>query len=170
MRVKARQLPDVYVGIGSNIEPQVHLKLAVEQLRQHFGELRCSSVYRSPAHGFKGEDFLNMVVGFAAAGDADLVEQTLSSIEYSGGRARQAERYVSRTLDLDLLLYGACVDPRRRLPRDDVLRFPFVLGPLAELAPGLRHPLTGIELGEAWRAMQQRPIVLQCLGPLAELH
>jgi 2-amino-4-hydroxy-6-hydroxymethyldihydropteridine diphosphokinase len=160
-------MPEVYVGIGSNIDAEVHLKLAVQSLGRHFGALRCSNVFRSPSFGFEGEDFLNMVVGFRTGAGADRVEQILSDLEDAGGRPRKVARYASRTLDLDLLLYGATVDPRRRLPREDVLRFPFVLAPIAELAPGLRHPVSGVTLGAAWRTMSLRPVALECLGALA---
>ncbi len=163
-------MPEVYVGIGSNVEPVPHLKLAVAQLELHFGRLRCSEVFRSPAYGFTGDDFLNMVAGFTSDAGPDAVERTLSAIEYSGGRRRQAARYMPRRLDIDLMLYGRCVDPARRLPRDDVLRFPFVLGPLAEIAPEVIHPITGIAVGAAWRATAARPQALTRLGRLAGLE
>jgi 2-amino-4-hydroxy-6-hydroxymethyldihydropteridine diphosphokinase len=160
-------MPDVYVGVGSNIDAEAHLRLAVQSLSERFGELRCSDVFRSPAFGFEGEDFLNMVVGFASAAGPERVEESLSGIEYAGGRARQAARYVSRTLDLDLLLYGPMVDARLRLPREDVLRYPFVLAPLAELAPALVHPVQGMRLEDAWRRMARGPVALQRLGALS---
>ncbi|HEU4616729.1 MAG TPA: 2-amino-4-hydroxy-6-hydroxymethyldihydropteridine diphosphokinase [Gammaproteobacteria bacterium] len=159
-------MPEVYVGVGSNIDAEAHLKLAVRSLEDRFGRLCCSDVFRSPSFGFEGEDFLNMVVGFSTPDGPDRVEQILSAIEYAGGRTREAARYVPRTLDLDLLLYGAMVDPRRRLPREDVLRYPFVLGPLADLAPALPHPVSGVTLGAAWRAMAARPVALERLGSL----
>ncbi len=162
-------MPEVYVGIGSNVEPVPHLKLAVEQLQLHFGPLRCSEVFRSPAYGFSGDDFLNMVAAFESDAGPDSVERTVSAIEYAGGRRRQAARYVPRRLDIDLMLYGRFVDPALRLPRDDVLRFAFVLGPLAEIAPALIHPVTGVALGDAWRAMRARPGALTRLGRLGEL-
>lgn len=160
-------MPDVYVGLGSNVDPEAHLRLAVQSLHGRFAELRCSDVFRSPSFGFRGEDFLNMVVGFSTEAGADDVEKILSEIEYAGGRTREAARYVSRTLDLDLLLYGAMVRAGLRLPREDVLRYPFVLGPLADLAPGLVHPVAGVTLGAAWRRMASAPVALERLGPLS---
>ena len=68
-----------------------------------------------------------------------------------------------RSLDLDLLLYGERVDPVQRLPRDDVLKYPFALAPLAELAAGLIHPVTGGAIGEAWRSMAEARPPLQRL-------
>lgn len=163
-------MADVYVGAGSNIEPERHLRLAASALEERFGRIRCSHVYRSPAFGFHGADFLNMVFAFPTDRDPDDVERELYDIEYEGGRVRRVERFSSRTLDLDLLLFGAAIDAARRLPRDDVRRYPFVLAPLAELAPTLRHPLTGLTLEEEWRAMRDRGgIVLERLGTLDSL-
>jgi 2-amino-4-hydroxy-6-hydroxymethyldihydropteridine diphosphokinase len=158
----------VYVGVGSNIDARSNLETAVAELEQHFSSLMCSDVFRSPAFGFEGDDFLNMVVAFQSAAGPDAVDEILSSIEYAGGRTRQAARYVSRSLDLDLLMYGATVDPARRLPREDVLRFPFVLAPLADLAPALRHPVSGEPLRDAWLKMAARPVALQRLGALTK--
>jgi len=158
---------DVYVGVGSNIEPERYLRLAVAELEARFGRIRCSSVYRSPSFGFHGADFLNMVCAFSTDRCPGEVDRELHDIEYEGGRLRRGERYSSRTLDLDLLLFGEAVDAPCRVPRDDVLRYPFVLGPLAELAPALRHPLTGVAIAEAWQAMQRRGgVALERVGPL----
>jgi 2-amino-4-hydroxy-6-hydroxymethyldihydropteridine diphosphokinase len=162
-------MADVYVGVGSNIEAEAHLKLAVAALEARFGAVRCSDVFRSPAFGFSGDDFLNMVAAFATGEDADAVESILCAIEYGDGRERGEQRFAARLLDLDLLLYGAMVDARRRLPRDDVSRYPFVLGPLAELAPELAHPLTGRSMAAEWSRMAAGKPSLQRVGKLAEL-
>ena len=157
---------EVYVGAGSNIEPARHLKLAAAALAERFPGLRCSDVYRSPAFGFSGAPFLNMVFAFEFTGSPDDVERELHDIEYEGGRVRRGERFSSRTLDLDLLLFGGMVDADCRLPRDDVLRYPFVLGPLAEIAADLRHPLTGRPIGVEWAERRAAATRLERIGPL----
>ena len=141
-------MPEVFVGCGSNIEPERHLLWALRELEKEFGPLRCSGVYRSAAYGFEGPDFLNMVVGFSTGRPVDAVEGVLSDLETQCGRGVD-KRSGSRTLDLDLLLFGQRVDPAWRLPREDVLRYSFVRIPLAELAPELRHPVTGMAIGSA---------------------
>lgn len=146
-------MPEVFIGLGSNVEPEPHLASAIIELRHAFGALRCSSLYRSPAFGFVGDDFLNLVAAFDSDVGPDRVDAILSSIEYSGGRTRGPVRFAPRTLDLDLLMYGRCVDAPRRLPRDDVLFYPFVLAPLVEIAPALRHPVTGEALERAWQRL-----------------
>lgn len=163
-------MPDVFVGLGSNVEPVRHLHLAVDALRERFGRLVLSSVYRSPAYGFAGADFLNMVAGFTSLEGADRIEAALHAIEYAGGRTRDAARYTSRALDLDLLLVGASVDAARRLPRDDISRYPFVAVPLADIAPHLVHPLTGQRFERIAQAMRAGSARLERLGQLERLR
>jgi 2-amino-4-hydroxy-6-hydroxymethyldihydropteridine diphosphokinase len=158
-------MPEVFVGCGSNIDARANLRWAVRELEQTFSGLRRSSVYRSPAFGFEGPDFLNMVVAFDTDADADSVESVLSALENARGR-EESDRTGSRTLDLDLLLQGDRVDAARRLPRDDVLRYPFVLAPLAELSPYLIHPVTGIAIAAAWKDFARGDVALTDLGQL----
>ncbi|MGD8340664.1 MAG: 2-amino-4-hydroxy-6-hydroxymethyldihydropteridine diphosphokinase [Gammaproteobacteria bacterium] len=145
-------MPDVYVGCGSNVEPEQNLRWALRELEQQFGPLRRSRVYRSAAYGFEGPDFLNLVVAFSTDRTVAAVEGVLSELETVCGRD-DGTRSGSRTLDLDLLLFGERVDAAWRLPREDILRYSFVWIPLAELAPGLRHPVTGVAI----EAAGQRP-------------
>jgi len=146
-------MPDVFVGLGSNVEPEHGLRRAIAELERRFGALRRSAAYRSPALGFAGRDFLNLVVAFRSDLGPDGVKEILAAIETAAGRSRSDPQSGRCELDLDLLLYGRRVDPGRRLPRDDILGRAFVLAPLAELAPQLGHPVTGEAIGAAWLAM-----------------
>lgn len=145
-------MPTVYLGLGSNVDPQPNLKRALEALEHRFGELRISSVYRSTAFGFDGDDFLNMVVRLETALTPIDIHAELEHIHRAAGRDRTSRGYSSRTLDIDLLLYDDLIinEPPIRLPRSDVLRFSFVLGPLAEIAPELTHPVTNQSLQQHW--------------------
>lgn len=150
MRVKAPAR--VFVSAGSNIEPRANLKAACTALRQHYGELELSPLYRSPAAGFSGPDFLNLAAGFRTEeGPAEVLER-LAELEAKAGRDRSAGKFSSRTLDLDLLLYGDRIDAALKLPHPDIERYAFVLKPLADLAPELRHPATGLTLAEHWES------------------
>lgn len=160
-------MADVYIGLGSNIEPEVNLREAVRRLGEALGTLTCSRVYRSPPYGFAGPEFLNLVVHCERADGPAAVDAVLTRIEDAAGRS--PERQGSRTLDLDLLLYGARVDARERLPRADVLEYPFVLAPLVELAPDTRHPVTGRTYADHWKEMAERAEPLTLVGPITEL-
>jgi 2-amino-4-hydroxy-6-hydroxymethyldihydropteridine diphosphokinase len=154
---------DVYVALGSNHDPQRRLAEAVAALMRRFGALRHSSVFRSAPIGVPGPHYLNMAVAFHSDAGPAAVKADLLAVEAAAGRTR-GEALVA--LDLDLLLYGARVDAERRLPHADVLRRPFVLAPLAELAPRLEHPLTGERLASAWDALARTGAEIERLGAL----
>ncbi len=141
------------VGLGSNLERSKNLRLGVAELRERFGPLLLSPVYRSPAVGFDGPDFYNLVAAFDTDQAPDELVAVFEDIHRRAGRDRRRERLSSRTLDIDLLLYGDCVQDEPPLPRDDVLEYAFVLKPLVDIAPELRHPVSGRTLLDHWRDM-----------------
>lgn len=145
-------MPRIFVSIGSNIEPDKNLRAAVGALGDAYGALTLSRVYESAPQGFSGDNFYNLVVGFDSAESVEAVKARLDAIEDAHGRARGDRRFVSRTLDLDLLLYGDAVLHHGGidLPRADIREYAFVLAPLAEIAPGLRHPETGESYKTMW--------------------
>lgn len=148
----------VYLGLGSNIDAEKNLRLAVRELKERFGELQLSPVYRSRPIGFQGEDFLNAVVALETSLGPDAVLGHLEEIHHVAGRRRGSHEPASRTLDIDLLLYGELVLDTAgvRLPRDDVLEYGFVLRPLADLAPETVHPVTGRSLAAHWSEFEKR--------------
>lgn len=144
-------MTDVFVGIGSNVEPEKHVRQAVAMLRERFGVVRLSSVYRNAAVGFEGDDFLNLVAAFETELGIESLTSILDEIELACGRERRAARFAPRTMDLDLLLYGDRVDDKPvRLPRPELLKYAFVLKPLSELAPQRLHPGTESSYAELW--------------------
>ncbi len=147
---------DVYVSAGSNIDPERHLRMACRSLAEQFGPLSLSSVYRTTAVGFDGDDFLNLIVSFSTGLDVHAVKACLDEIEARAGRGPAADSFAPRTLDLDLLLYGSEVldEPAVRVPRTDILDYAFVLAPMVELAPDLRHPVDGRTMHELWAAFE----------------
>ncbi len=132
----------VYVSIGSNIDKEKNILSAVKALQEHFGPLDISNVYKTKAEGFKGDDFHNLVVGFDTDHTPIEIGQILKQIEVDHGRTQGKEQFESRTLDLDQLLYGDLVMQMDgiNIPHPDILRYNFVLQPLAELAGEVVHP------------------------------
>ncbi len=147
----------VYVAAGSNVEAQRHLAVAIEALRREFGPLTLSPAYRNAAVGFDGPDFVNLVAGFRTGLNLDQVVERLRAIERLCGRPADAPKWAPRTMDLDILLYGDLVidEPGRRIPRPDLARRAYMLGPLAEIAPGLMHPTAKKTIGELWSAFNR---------------
>lgn len=143
---------DVYISAGSNIRPEENLQLACRELQADFGELSLSSVYRNPAVGFAGDDFLNMVIGFRTSAEPEQVKARMEELHTLARRKRQANPFSPRTLDLDVLMYGDLVARQLKLPHGDIDKYGFVLGPLAEIAPQLRHPVSGKTMAELWSA------------------
>lgn len=148
----------IFVSIGSNVERDRNIARAVALLEDHFGELELSSVYESPAVGFDGEPFYNLVAAFDSDAEPRRIVAVLRDIERRCGRERTGERFGPRTMDLDLLLVGDRVVHEEDLdiPRDEVSSQAFVLGPLAEIAPALRHPESGDTLASMWARIADR--------------
>lgn len=145
-------MPRVYLSLGSNLDPERHLRDALAALRARFGAVAVSPVYRSEAVGFAGAPFLNC----AAAFDADLahpaLREWLCELEDASGRDRSLPRYADRTLDLDIALWcegGGC---RSDLSREEFERA-HVLAPLADLAPNVPEPFAGEALLARWRQL-----------------
>ena len=147
-------MPRVFIGIGSNINKEKNILSSVTALRDCFGRLEISNVYQTRAVGFEGDDFHNLVVGLDARVSPREIGQTLKRIEADHDRTHGKEQFESRTLDLDQLLYGDLVvqEDGVRLPHPDILRYNFMLRPLAELARDVQHPEEKRTFGELWKA------------------
>ena len=142
----------IFISLGSNIDRETNTRAGVAALREHYGELLMSSVFESEAVGFEGSAFYNMVIAADTDEDVHQVVRTLRRIEDEHGRQRKGPRFSSRTLDLDLLLYGDAIidEPGLQIPRDEILKRAFVLWPLAEIAYQQLHPRVGRSYGELW--------------------
>ena len=143
-------MPRIWLSLGSNEARERSLRGAVRMLREAFGPLVLSTVYESAAVGFVGEPFLNLVAGVDTDWPVEAVQRRLREIEDAHGRVRGGDRFCPRTLDIDLLTYGDLVRPDLDLPRTEIMRHAFVLGPLAEVAPDERHPVLGRSYTELW--------------------
>ncbi len=145
-------MPTGYISIGSNIDRDKNIVASLQALEHRFGKLTISSVYESEPVGFTGDAFYNLVVGFNSALEVKDVARQLRQIELDNGRTRDCQKFSARTLDLDLLLYDDLIlnDGRLQIPRNEIERYAFVLEPLAEMAPALKHPISRLSYAELW--------------------
>ena len=146
-------MTEIYISIGSNINRQRNIQRAVSSLVANFSNIKCSSVYESEAVGFDGDAFYNLVVKTNSTESLETVLQTLKKIELECGRNNSSEKkYAPRTIDLDLLLFGNEIFHNEHIdiPRKDITEYAFVLLPLSELAPELKHPELKISMADLW--------------------
>jgi 2-amino-4-hydroxy-6-hydroxymethyldihydropteridine diphosphokinase len=156
-----------YISIGSNIEKEKNILSALRALAMYFGGLVVSSTYETEAVGFTGDTFHNLIVGFDSDLDIKTIAEQLRQIELDHGRTRECKKFSSRTLDLDLILYGDMVitEGRLQIPRDEIERYAFVLEPLAEIAGDLRHPVSKISYRELWERFDKSGITQKRIKP-----
>lgn len=143
-----------WLSLGSNQAPEANLRATADALRERFGTVLFSPVYRTPAVGFDGPDFLNAAAAIETTLDPFELNDWLHALEERLGRDRSCPRFSSRPIDVDIVFYDQRVlkgPGNLELPRPE-LRHAFVLKPLADIAPGYRVPGDGRTLAELWAA------------------
>ncbi len=156
----------LWLSLGSNIDRETSLRAALDALRERFGELVVSPIYESEAVGFDGEPFHNLVVGIDSEEPLGVLNEWMHALEAANGRVRGENRFAARTLDVDILTWGHAVGEFDgvRVPRDEILEYAFVLGPLSDVAPDERHPLNGRRYAELWGEFDQEGQPMRRLG------
>ena len=134
-------MTQVFVDIGSNIDRDDNISACVSQLREDFPDIVFSTPYESKSEGFEGDDFINLSAGFSTTLSYLGLRAYLKQLEERQKRTRDGVKFASRTLDVDILLFGDDIlKPDWDVPRAEVLKYPFVLFPLAEIAASVIHP------------------------------
>lgn len=127
----------VYLSLGSNIQPEIHLPRAIELLHD-YGEIRrVSSAWESEAVGSDGPNFLNAcVLLLTPLSQAELKANIIDPVETKLGRKRSNDKNAPRTIDIDAILFDD------RSLNDKFWKQAFVVVPLAEIYPEYPNPLT----------------------------
>jgi 2-amino-4-hydroxy-6-hydroxymethyldihydropteridine diphosphokinase len=164
----------VYFSLGSNLEPAIHLGNALRKIDEKFGLKVVSGVYEtSPVGGKKNQPvFWNMVVGVDTDEKPVNIRAWIEQLEKKEGRTRTKDRFVSRTLDVDLILWKDLVLKRRdfAIPHPDIGTKAFVLFPLLEIAPQIVLPGSERPLIELAHSFDDKSQTLRLLKKPSSVH
>jgi len=144
----------LHLNIGSNQNRRINIRLALNKLESNFTDITVSSLFESPAEGFVGSNFYNVGVNAKTKNNIYEVVDILHDIENLLGRDRSLPKFSSRIIDLDLVLFNDAIDEDLKVPRRDILKYAFVLAPVAELNPEDIHPQKGISFLNLWKEFQ----------------
>jgi len=146
-----KEMKTIYLSLGSNVgDRQANLRAAIERLRSELDVQRISPIYETEPVDFTDQRwFLNLAVEARTTLFPMRLLSRTQKIELALGRVRTAPKG-PRTIDIDILLYGSAVirTARLEIPHPRMAERRFVLAPLADLAPELRHPVTGRSVRE----------------------
>ena len=142
----------IAVSFGSNINRESNIRTSVNEIRARYPQAIFSSVFKSEAVGFKVPYFLNLAATYQSDLGIEDVLSELHRIEDRFGRERSKDEMSSRTIYLDLLLYGDGIfyDDGFDVPRNEILDSAHVLKPLSDILPHMVHPVIGETLGTLW--------------------
>lgn len=151
------------LGLGSNREPRRHLEAGLQALEAHYGKLVLSEVFESEPVGFRGPNFINLVVTLETSGTLAEMLHFLKGLEERHGRRRDDPRFSDRTLDIDILLFGDLCGTYEEsseygevvLPRPEVTENAYVLRPLAQVLGSRLHVPSGMTYTQLWEGFDR---------------
>jgi 2-amino-4-hydroxy-6-hydroxymethyldihydropteridine diphosphokinase len=154
----------VYLGIGSNLgNREQNLENALQAMAQRAGNLvAVSPVYETEPFGFDSHDqFLNIVVVIETALTPYKILDQIRIIENGLGRKGETEKYISRTIDIDLLFYeNQIIDSAELIvPHPRMHERKFVLVPFCDIAPEFIHPVLNRSIREILETSRDKSIV-----------
>ncbi len=121
-----------FLSLGSNINAQKNIEFAASELSKIFSDLNSSSIHKTKAEGFEGEDFLNSVISGTCQFSFDALNKKLKEIENAAGRNRNAPKFSARTLDIDIVLQ-LDEDDEIIYESEEITQYKFVSEPLKEV-------------------------------------
>lgn len=132
----------ITISLGSNIEPQLNLEKAINEIAKFATLEKTSKIYKSKSVGFEGNDFLNQVILCEVKVELEETYCKLKKIEKEMGRVKNVNKFSDRLIDLDLLTFNDEISEGKiTLPHNDILKYSFVLVPFAEIYPEFIHPV-----------------------------
>jgi len=140
-----------YLNLGSNIQPEINLVQAIKLLHDYGDVQKVSSAWESKSVGALGPNFLNACVLFISPFmQVELKERVIRPIEAQLGRKRSENKYIPRTIDIDIVLFDGT-------PYNDKFwKFAFVIIPLAEIYPEYQNPITRENITQTATRLRQR--------------
>ncbi len=140
----------IYLGLGTNQgNKEENIRGAIEELSHLLGTpTAVATIIETEPWGFQSDNsFLNTVVAFKSTLAPEEILKATQEIERRLGRTKKSidGHYSDRPIDIDILLYGSRVieSPQLTIPHPLLHKRLFVLQPLAQIAPGLIHPILG---------------------------
>ena len=154
-------MAEAYISIGSNIEPKENIKKCLGMLKSEFEVIAISAIYETRPYGYeKQANFINLAVGIKTELKANELLKKLQEIENKLGRKRLF-RFSPRTIDLDILLYNAEIINENGLvvPHKGLLEMDFMLIPLLDIAPDIKHPSTKTKIKYLKKDIRYKQII-----------
>ena len=134
----------VLIGLGSNLNPEENILKAYGLIADHLSIIGQSPIYQTPAVGSDGPDYLNSAILAETEHDFDQLRKViLAGIEDELGRVRSEDKYLDRTIDIDILIYNnSAVDP-------ELWTQAHVAVPASHIMPDFENPETGEKISQA---------------------
>lgn len=137
-------MPQAYIGVGSNIDPENNIRDALRMLKSRVSIIAISTFYRTEPDGDKNAPwFINGVIEIDTELTPADLKSMLHTIEDALGRVRTEDKFAPRTIDLDIVIYDYLMSPA-----PEITERPFLSIPLYELSPDLLLPGEGIPIKE----------------------
>lgn len=134
----------VYLSLGSNIgEREAYINTAMKAIGYKIGNIQLKSkIYETQSWGYSGGNFLNMALQIFSVLSPEVILSHIRSIETELKRSRIAGEYSDRTIDIDILFYDETIVESKNLsiPHPQIQNRLFVLIPMMDIAPELKHP------------------------------
>lgn len=138
-------MKEVYLSIGSNVDPAQHIPAAIALLKKTFPGIEISPVYETdPVSPAGPQKFWNLAAALKTNENAESLIQKFREIEKKLGRVRSENKYAPRTLDIDLL------------PQEDYEKQAFIIIPLAEIKPEAKDLRSGKSFRELAEGLKDK--------------